>query len=63
MTRNDKPLTPDELDLLVSEAMRITQSRADLLRRNDVLLIQLMKCQSERIKLLKWVKRKVKVPA
>ena len=34
---------PAERDRLVNEAMRITQSREDLLRRNDELLTKLMR--------------------
>ena len=63
MNGDAKPLRPAELDRLVDEAMRITQSRADLLRRNDDLLIRLMRCQAETRRLRKWAKRKVKVPA
>ncbi len=37
----ENPLTTDELDELVAAAMRMTQSRADLLVRNDELLERL----------------------
>ncbi len=62
MNGDAKPLRPGELDRLVDEAMRLTQSRADLLRRNDELLIRLMRCQTETRRLLKWVKRNKFVP-
>ena len=62
MNGDTKPLRPGELDRLVDEAMRLTQSRADLLRRNDDLLIRLMRCQSETRRLLKWAKRNKFVP-
>jgi len=42
MLANEKPLRPVELDRLVTKAMHDTQSRADLLRRNDALLKQML---------------------
>lgn len=48
MNEKEKPLSPKERDRLVAEAMRITQSRADLLRRNDALLKELMQCERYR---------------
>ena len=36
-------MSAKEHDRLVNEAMRITQSREDLLRRNDELLTKLMR--------------------
>jgi hypothetical protein len=44
----EKPLSPKELDRLVNKAMHDTQSRADLLRRNDALLKKLMLCERYR---------------
>lgn len=46
MNSKDKPLSERERERLADEAMRITQSREDLLRRNDALLKQMMQCPS-----------------
>ena len=62
MNGDAKPLRPGQLDRLVDKAMRVTQSRADLLRRNDELLVKLLACQSARINLLKWAKQNKKAP-
>jgi len=48
MPATEKPLTAKQRDRLVAEAMRLTQSRADLLRRNDALLKKLMLCERYR---------------
>ena len=56
----NKPLTPAELTKLVDKACHDTQTRADLLRRNDDLLKRLMACQTDRINLTKWAKQKAR---
>lgn len=47
MSEKDKPLSEKEHERLVEKALHDTQSRADLLRRNDALLKQMMRCPSK----------------
>jgi len=48
MPANEKPYTPIEIARLAEKAMHDTQSRADLLRRNDALLKKLMLAHPQR---------------